>query len=571
MKRLLILKPIITSLFVCFTLFSFSQNMVFKPQGGEIQADLIGMDTFLVPFKGFDVPQPRYDYLWITNDGQYYFSGDSATVIHRFDVDKIGGVGSSAAFRTYATAIYSDHEDDEPPKIIIGDTPIGASPGVPASTGSLRDSGFVLLQKNHLNLVPEDTTVFIISAKNNLQDSFDFLNTYLLLLYDAPLSILSKDLSSSAISTLPVRGLATPPLYTSFALEQNLIYFPNTAPASMAEIGLSEISLGSSFRKAALYRLDELGPGEERHVYVQMKNSEVHLESIPSGGIGGTRFMAILLATDFQGEIDLPALSNNEAQLLGEIKLNSLLEQGIPVVNVTGGADTLFIGDYRPIGVSEVYSTVARSHDPNQIRLQACECPAESGAAHKIICRVDFENTGAGATEDVSITIPFPESIDVTTFDENLISLFPASSALEADMSITVNADSNTVTLDFPGLRLEGKVPGEDNYLNRTGHFAFTIYTRAGTDLNAIPAVQACITFDDNDPFCTPESKIELIGNQEVHESLSAYSLECGKCEVDKKTANDDYTVLGMPLWLLILILIMICIALYFAFFYEQD
>lgn len=558
----------ITITFLFISSLSFAQNMVFKPDANLIEAEIIGLDTFLVPFKGDSVPEPRFDYFWITNDGQYHFTSDTSKVIHRFDTDKIGG---TAEFTTYATIIYSDSEEDEPPKMIIGDVGIGGTSVQPDKVKALPDSGFVRLQKNHLNLVPEDTTVFVLTAKNNLVNTSIPLNTYILFLYDGPLSIINKNLGSNAISANPIKGANTPPIFTEFEAEESFIYYPNSFLESYSGIDLSGISLGESFKKALLYRLDALGPQEERHIFLQMKNDEVHLEAIPTGGVGGTRFVAVLLATDFQGEIDLPSLTQVEEQIASELKINSLIDQPITVTNDDGGTDTIYISDYRPIGISDLYSTVARSHDPNQITLQACECPANSDAAQKIICKVDFENTGAGATEDVSIIVPLPAEIAASTFSQELISLFPDSDALRDDMNITIDEDNNSIQFDFPGLRLEGKMPGEDNYLGRTGHITFTLYTQVGTNIGDIAPVQACIIFDENDPFCTPETSIEMIASQEVHASLAPLALNCGVCIVPKGSTPpiDGIVVLGMPLWLLILILLLIGIAIYFAFFDE--
>ena len=561
----------ITVVFLLVSSFSLAQTMVFKPDANLIEAEIIGLDTFLVPFKGDSVPEPRFDYLWITNDGQYYFTNDTSLLTHRFDVSKIGGIGNDGGFMTFATPVYSDHEEEEPPKLIIGDIGIGGSTVQPDKVKAVPDSGYIRLQKNHLNLVPKDTTVFILTAKNNLANISIPLNTYILFLYDGPLSIINKNLESNVINANPIKGADTPPIFTAFEPEESFIYYSNSFLESYGGIDLSGLSLGESFKNALLYRLDALGPQEERHIFLQMKNDEVHLDAIPTGGIGGTRFVAVLLATDFQGEIDLPNLTQVEEQIATELKINSLIDQPIIVANDDGGTDTLYISDYRPIGISDLYSTVARSHDPNQITLQACECPADADVAQKIICKVDFENTGAGATEDVSIVVPLPAEIDASTFSKELISLFPDSDALRNDMNISIDEDHNSIRFDFPGLRLEGKMPGEDNYLGRTGHITFTLYTQAGTNVEDIAPVQACIIFDENDPFCTPETSIELIASQEVHASLAPLALNCGVCIVPKgpNQPTDGIVVLGMPLWLLILILLLIGIAIYFAFFDE--
>jgi hypothetical protein len=561
--------------FVCSSVWA--QEMIMSSSDQGVQAELKNMEKYLIPYKGKDVPEPRFDHLWITNDGQYHFTGRDSVVVHKFDAAKVNFPDTESVVSAFATVIYSDTEDDEPPKIIEGTAPINFIRGQPDRAEAVPDTGFVRIQKNHLNIVPDDTSVFILSAENNLPDSI-FVNAFLLFLYDAPLSIINRDLESSTISSNPIRGLDSPTYFTEFKIDTSLYYSYDISQPTEMDFDISDRSIGESFQKVKLYSVTEMEPGVEYHIFPQVKNEQVYLEQIPSGGIGGTRFMAVLMVEDF-GSNSIPfILSDEEQDLLNEIKFNSLTDEPLEYINNDGGTSQIVLSgpnsNFRVVGVSELYSTVARSHDPNQIQLQACECPANTDAVQKIICRVDFENIGAEATKDVSIRIPFPEEIDVNTYDLSLISLFPDSEPLREAMDIKIEAENNELIFDFPGLRLEGKSPGADNFLNRTGHITFEIYTKPGTNVADIPFVQACIIFDKNEPFCTPEAFVELVGNQTVHESLAELALDCGKCVIPaagNNTSTDGYTLLGMPLWLLLLIIVIIAIALYFAFFYDEE
>jgi hypothetical protein len=573
MMQPLSFKPFYMALFVSLFSCSFlsGQTIKFKLVDTDaVEAEVFGMEAFLKAFKGIDVPEPNIQYLWITNDGQYYFSNhlDGSAVQHRFDPSKLGG--GNGAFTTFATVIYSDSDEDEPPKIIIDDTPIGTTPATPVKVSAVEGDNFIRLQKNSLNLVPEDTTAFILSVKNNLPDSDFLLEGFLVFLYDAPLSITTRDLSTSEISSTPLKEEAGTPLFTEFEYQRTLNYEQNIVlfgkPSSPAST-----SLNAAFNSAAFYEIKDLEPGDEKHLFVQMRNNQIHLDEVPSGGVGTARFMAVFLANDFNGEIDLPALPNDLAQKLNAIKLDALTGQPItfqlPGLQTSVVDTTIDIASYKAIGLSEVNSTLSRSHDPNQISLQACDCPADASAAQKIICKVDFENIGSGATEDVLITIPLPESIDATSFSGELITLFPDSPELREDMDIDIDEENNELSFEFPGLRLQGISPGEDNLLSRTGHIAFTVFTKAGTNISDIPPVQACIVFDTNPPFCTPESEVELVGSQSSHESVADKALSCNTCEVPEE--NQKYVFMGLPIWLWILILLVIAIAIYFAFFDE--
>ena len=574
MMQPLSFKPLFTFLIVTLFTCSFlsAQTIKFKLVDTDaVEAEVFGMEAYLEPFNGVDVPDPNIQYLWVTSDGQYYFSDylGGGAVQHRFDPSVIG-VGNGE-FTTFATVIYSDSDEDEPPKVIEDDTPIGTNPATPIKVEAVEDDDFIRLQKNSLNLVPGDTTAFILSVKNNLPDTDVPLEGFLIFLYDAPLSITTRDLGASTLSSEPVREEAGATLFTSFEYQRTLNYEPNTVvfgkPSAPASTSLSE-----AFKSTAFYEIKNLGGGEERHLFVQMRNDDIHLDKIPSGGVGTARFMAVFLANDFGGEIDLPTLPDSIEQKISNIKLNALTGQSM-VFQFSGSTQpnvldtTINISAYKAIAVSEVNSTLSRSHDPNQITLQACECPADADAAQKIICKVDFENVGEGATEDVKITIPLPESIEATSFSGDFITLFPDSPGLREDMDIDIDEENNELSFEFSGLRLEGISPGEDNLLSRTGHIAFTLFTKEGTVLADVPPVQACIVFDTNPPFCTPESKIELIGNQTTHESIADKALTCNTCEVPE--ANQGYVFLGLPIWLWILILLVIAIAIYFAFFDE--
>lgn len=583
------LRPFLLAAYFCCLglLTANAQDVIINESGGTAQIHVDNMPPLKAFVGASETPTPSYEYFWVTNDGQFYFTReDTNTIMHNYDYSKLNalGFGDSVAVNIFVNPVYSDIEEEDPPKMIGGGGPGKAEPNIPDIVPVITDTNqFVQLLRSDDAIVPYDRNVFVLSAKNNLNASAipgtstpPFLEGYLILLYDSPVTMVRQESREGSPSQLvggsSIGTLAQPQFFTEFSYVQDYIYYANSAFMG-ADLDVSGISLGESFRKMAVFRVDSLLSGEERHLFLEMENDEVHLDKILSTSPGKVDFVALFLAREpfFSDPPVLPELSNEQDSIITAIKFD------IPSLDQLFSDIVLQDPLYQVIDLSYGNAQIARSHDPNLITLEACACPAGSNAAQKVICRIDFENTGAGNTEDVVVTIPFPSALSVASIPDSMIDISPSSQALLDAMIVTRDESSNELIVEFPGLYLAGKIPGVDNYLQRTGHFSFEIFTRPGTDLNQVGAVQARIVFDENEPIFTPPDSIELLTPQQVPDALVPYALSCATCEVGEvpPPVNNDALltkiVCGLPLWLWLLILLVIGIAIYFAFFHDRD
>ena len=123
----------------------------------------------LAPLNAHELATPRYDYFWLYGNGNFTLGGADSTISHRYQTKP-----SAYAVKTYPTGLYGGG-GKPPPKIVRGEaTVISAANPNPAPhrvTPAVKENEFIRLQKNHLSLVPEDTTMWVLSYKNIYKES----------------------------------------------------------------------------------------------------------------------------------------------------------------------------------------------------------------------------------------------------------------------------------------------------------------------------------------------------------------------------------------------------------------
>lgn len=517
----------------------------------------------LDPLEGVDVPAPYHELFIIFNDGQFYMD-TVGRYEHAFDNILLDESAPAAA--VYSKGIYSDQTGDEPPKIASDPTSGVPPPSLsPSKMGRVPDTAFITLTPDHPNIVPGRRSIVALSAKNNLPNSpTSGLTAYLLYFYNSQLEVAGGSVVKKEGGTLQRETVV--PKKANVFVTQNL----EDAPLPLLNRNAFDVlsmdgkTAGDRFKSLKVFALPSFTPGQELHYFLPLDNEELHLGQIPEGGQGSVDYAAVLLLQR-DGNFTPPPLSNEASEQISKLGIEGLLEEGLPLSTFGDPSDT--IGQQSGLLVAaytEVQQRVRPSYDPNQISLWGCECPADADAAQKVLCKVEFENEGMGATGAVAVRVPLPDGFDVSTVPDSLFTL----SAGIATVTLERDLTANELRVVFPKLRLAGTAEGA-SFAARSGYFSFYIYTKPGTDLADLLPVQACIAFQDEgaaagsfgSEVCTPASKVQLLSNADSKER-SELGFTCNDCQEDS-----GFSVLGMPFWLFLLLLVIVLLVIMFALY----
>lgn len=567
------LKPFYFALVWVNLLALFAQPVAAQITGNLKVADdpavlTLNLET-LPPLEGVDVPSPYRQLFLIFNDGQFYTADAAGEVFqqsHRLDGGILGGSNAEAV--VFSKAIYSDEDGDPPPKIVSGAGPTAAA--VPDKSKAVPDTALIAITPDHPVLVPDGRSVLTVSVRNPLDTSLSAAlpyNGYLLLFHESQLKVEAARKISKSGGIIDKKAIPEQPAEVYIEQSSEEAALSDLLKAGFFDaVDLTGTAPGADYKTLRVFRLSNLLPGQEKHFFLPVVNTNVHYGSIPEGGSGMSRYTAVLLLEP--GNFSFPQLSAPEAEGISKLGLGGLLEQGVTLSVFGDPSGTLTTGELEPAAYTEAAQRVRRSYDPNTISLFSCPCPDTTLADQKVLVKVTFENEGAGATRSVKVRIPLPDAIGVETIAE---ALYSVSAGIET-MELERDSMENTLTVDFPNLRLAGTSEGK-SYAARSGYFSFLAYTKPGSEISAIPPVQACIAFQDanapsgtyNSEACTPPGKI-LAADGAQNDAITM-ALSCTTCEVP---VAGVLTVLGMPLWLFLLLLLIVAGAILLAFYYED-
>lgn len=503
--------------------------------------------------QGVNVPSPSYSYLWIFDDGNFLNEGVDSTVHHYYSA--ANGIQDHFPM-AYITGLYGG--GNPPPKMAVPTSPIKPPPAAlqPATkTSAVKQGALINLQKNHQNLVPNDTTVWILSVKNPLQGIS--LSGQVYLFYDGIIEVARDTLTYVPAS---LNGQSQ---YGAFTLETTHVFKNEILAPALKMDSIPVSRLRNQYHKAAFWSYSNLAPGEERHFFVRMKNDPNLLGKFPEEQLGRVKFMAVMTSFENDNAIDIQ-LSGDEGKLAERIGLNELFGQQsqfiqdilAPLIN-TGGASNLVFGN-KIIDLMVTTSALAAAHDPNALEILACNCPAQADAGQELLFKVKFSNDGNAPATKVNIQIKLPSQIDANQVGAQLSSIYPDIS----NSNITRRMLSgNIIEWELNNVFFQSsKTLGEDHPATY-GQIVFKALTQKGTDINAIPGMQACISFNGGSQVCTalaaPRPQVEA-------GSTDGQILSC-KDDCKIRTGNGggfDWCkiVLGLPLWLLLLLLLILLV-----------
>jgi len=523
----------------------------------------------LAPLNAHELATPRYDYFWLFGNGNFTLGGTDSTINHRYQAQ-----ASAYRAKTYPTGLYGGG-GKPPPKIVNGSisvtTAAQPNPAPLRVTPAVKESTSIRLQKNHLSLVPDDTTMWVLSYKNTYKEDVT-LTGDLYLFFNSPVERIRVD-PRSGDSTIVISEIAGIPQYGSFKNDTTFFYFPNTVKKTIqlnTALFPSGARIKESFKNALLWHFDEMAYGEERHLFIQFKNDPALLTKFPEQEKGRVQFLALMTG-------DLPGgLTQSEAALAESLGINEMLtDNGLEVIfgQISSqlnpqGQTAPGLGAFDPssqiVDLQLVTSSLSRAHDPNEMRVDACACPANADGAQKLFCTVDFVNDGHASTSNIYVTVHFPEGVDINSISEQPFKIHPAlqDAAVNSAVELERNAAENTITWKFLNFAIHSVWEYGEGHPMTYGQIMFSVLTKAGVNLENLGEIVACIRFDDPNgtAVCTvPVKPVALVADGSDASKIAGEVLQCDECRSGGKE-------LGMPLWLVLLLALIILLSLWIVY-----
>lgn len=486
------------------------------------------------------IPTPHYEYLWVFSDGEFINQSKDAALSHIFIApDSSSGDGIVLAF---TTGVYSDDHLDFPPSArVINDTTPAPINFFPVARQEVVTDGLIKLSSNQRGFVARDRTVFIISLKN----PFDFrIGAYLLFLSDPAIEVKTEGETRGDVQYDVFLDDADDPVPAVFS--KSLDLDPQNRFFSLEEVdaGLLSAGMKQRYNKAYRYASFTLESQEVRNVFVEFEVDTTLFDKGPEEGTGALRFTALFLVDQAPGPDTL--LSAQDSALIQRLGIPQLLDTLNNLDQPTGN---------QVIDLSTFEGDITRSHDPNYVKTEICECPPGSDGAYKLFATVHFSNEGNQNTNNISVSVPFPPEYDIFSIPDTLLSIYPKPPAPILPIR---DAATNTVTWELNGFQLFPEAEYGLGHPLTYGEFQFTVLANpAGGIADSIPYLQACIVFDGQDEICTvPVKPIQ------VESDAAARVLQCPDCVSEGGPGPVQPPI---PWWLLILLLILLLLLLIWA------
>ncbi|MEZ5045178.1 MAG: hypothetical protein R2828_35110 [Saprospiraceae bacterium] len=538
------------------------------------QLNIINLPMPLLPMNGINAEAPYYRFLWILGDGNFSFVTDSTYVNHRYNVPATESPKSHDVF-VYKNALYGGGKP--PPKrssaqvISIHQS---AFDTIPFSPKKVVQPGAVLHLQKHMDpLLPSDTSLWILSIKNPDTLSRLGLSGQVYLFYDGAINesrafqVESKNGVSVQVQT---KALATGTAnFAEFQYDTTLLYARELTNSTFQTSSIPVTTLQSAYKKAMFWNFSNLLPGEERHIFVQFTTDSLLLKKFNPKRLGSTKLMAMMAIYNQdtnQDQVFNFNLSEEEAKLRNELQLDSLfITANIAGAGQTwfsnallqGGQNQSFFAASRLVDIMEVDSRLSSSYDPNYMQLQACTCPPNTDGAQKLISTIHFENDGQAPTRNIYISVEIPNDIQLNSVFDSLLRIHPPLDPASAGV-VRMNMDESTRTVTWELLNFQIESVAQYGAGNPAtfGEITFTMLTEAGVDIASIPAMQACIRFDevDNTPICTLPVSTTLLTQADVSNTESEDILQCENC--DCPPFNFWKWLLSLPWWVALLVLL---------------
>lgn len=526
------------------------------PVGGDTSVLRVQGLPQLQALQGVNVPAPTYSYLWIFDDGDYMNMGADSTVHHYYSNLSAAGAHNPVA---YVTGLYGG--GSPPPKMAMPGQPIQPAPTANSpqvKTNAVKPGAFIELQKNHQNLVPDDSTVWIISIKNNYQGDIS-LNGQVYLFYNGVVET-AKDTVTYVPAT--INGTAQ---FADFDLETTHIYRNEVLTPTIFLNPIPNTTLRNQYQKAAFWSYNNLRPGEERHFFVRFHNDKNLLSKFPEEQLGRLKFMAVMT---INGDTNVDVqLSTGEDKLANRIGLNTLftetgqqLRDSLNAYFPPGQTNGTITFGNRILDLAVSTAALAAAHDPNHLDVNACSCPPTSKGAQELLYKVRFSNDGNAPATNVKIRVLLAPEVDINSISHKLISTYPQ---LNPNTISFHKTGTNEVEWELSNVFFQSaKLLGADNP-STYGQIVFKALTLTGTDINNVGVQQACISFNGGSEVCTtPAKATPIVGTGSMAGELL-------KCTDNCKIGADGQWFSRIPLWLLLLLIFLVLLALWAAYRYS--
>ncbi|MEN0004678.1 MAG: hypothetical protein AAF798_11055 [Bacteroidota bacterium] len=535
---------------------------------GKIAWELSGMPE-LVPFNSNDKLQPRYSHLWFFNDGNFIVGTEDTLVIHQSGATQ---QAEKKKGHTSSTGLYTD-TNDRPPKIVISpdiDQATTTSQGYTPTEAITDSTAFIKLEKEHVNLVPNDTTIWILSFRNLLPNTP--LVGQLYLFYDAPIEQIYIDPKGKKESRELAKNASNEVNYGSFEYERKWLFFDGVDPITYTIDTFNFPSLASDYRKALVWSFSKLTNDAEKRLFLQFKNDENLLKKFPANKMGATKFMAVFVAdtTVLDAAALEPALTAEEGERIENLGLSTFIRnvpeyltynfEDEPEIIDTTVETTTPLNTSNLLGnlgnlivdIQEVETRLSKAHDPNYMRMDACACPPEGEGEQLLVTTVNFVNDGNARTEDIFVKISIPEEIDFNSIDPTPVSFFPPldPAAINSSVTLSKNEATREITWTFEAFSLNTTKAMGVGHPDTEGRIVFTMLTNKGVDIKDVPSMWACINFSDDpqDEVCTPEVAPSL-----VEDDVDGI-LQCGECVLPPAPIIPEGETMPWWIWLIILL-----------------
>jgi hypothetical protein len=576
------------SISLLFLMF-FSSALMAQTLEVDLSKSGIGDSTEL-KLQGFSDPDEIntehawFEFFWIHGNGNFTTNTRDTFIHERYRYPGSFNPGYDA--KVYSTSVYRSR-GDVPTKMegqVVTDPNINVTSPDSIQTTKAVKSGYLNLQFNHNEIVPGDTTVWVLSIKNprkdNQQNTFDgdvylFFNSPVKI-HKSPVSVESgqtddpDDVQPAKVKTKRIAEPALAPdsdtpRFADFVFDTAFIFNGDFWSQEYNVEGRvnSTTPISDNYGDGLLWHFSNLQGQEERHLFLEFKDAENIFDTDLDSVTRVVDFLAVL-TTDAPEEVIADSLDDDDQKIITELQLDNFVT-GIAGSNDSEGiTPDILNSDFnvsnRIIDVFKVQPLAKRAHDPNQLTIQACACPPESDGAQKLIFTVEFENDGDAPAFGARIAIALDTLIDPESIDGTPLQFFGP--GLEADeISFSWSEDKDSLIWELEGMNVYStKEVGAGNPLTY-GQIIFTGLTKPEAKLEEMGFMNACIQFVDHvgltGTVCTRSVKPTYLSVDESKSLETQEILECQECV---------FPGCQFPLWLIVLIVLVIGFALWIAF-----
>ena len=534
----------------------------------------------LQPLIADSIITPYYNFLWIFSDGGFINGSPDSELKYRYLP-----TGDSQSGRTsaYSTGFYST-KGKRPPRLDADIDIVNTTNAVEYQpTLTVGPDSVLNLQRNHLGLVPNDTTVWIFSIRNPSKS--DNWSGQLYLFYES--SIEEEFVSAPITEDDLLLGFGEvlveqPAQVARFQLDTAMVFFPGMDNNTYLIDSLKAGQIATKFKKAAVWNIFNLDPQEEKRVFIQFKNDPNIFSKFDPKAKGKVRFLGMFLGENNPQNPNqvFPNLTPEDQALVEDFGLDGFIES----LSIYSEIDTSFESSfalpynnfYNEFGGStgnvgtnivdifegEIYA--AKGHDPNQIEALSCKCPAANSDQQKVLINIDFVNTGTAPTDSIFIEMPVPNGIDINSIEDLPLSTDPIiPEALDPSTYIDIEVDevNSVIRWSLNNFKLGPTAEKGVGHPDTEGQIVFYMLTETGVNIKDIDPFYACIRFfETDDPICTLPAKITPVIQNPTAPVGEQELLTCNRC-TDTPTPSNT-----IPWWVWIIILFALLLSAYVVY-----